>query len=234
LEISVMSADSTNASIRRMRPTPSLIISLFALLIAMSTGAYAAVTIAPKNSVVSTSIKDKNVTTQDLADKAVSKGKLEKASVNSSKIVDGSVKAADIGDSQVGLNDLSTMAKAELGHGGPAYSTHFEAGVPLSTTSTTIMSLSLPAGSYVLLSKAQIDTFNNGNIIGCDLVAGSVTDVSFVQGGAVHESQIITNNLVATLATNGSVALRCQTAGGGTISQGRLTAITVSTATNTP
>jgi hypothetical protein len=94
--------------------------------------------------------------------------------------------------------------------------------------------LSLPAGSYVLLSKAQIDTFNNGNIIGCDLVAGSVTDVSFVQGGAVHESQIITNNLVATLATNGSVALRCQTAGGGTISQGRLTAITVSTATNTP
>ena len=44
-----------------------LSISLFALVIATSTGAYAAVTIAPKNSVVSKSIKNQNVKTSDLA-----------------------------------------------------------------------------------------------------------------------------------------------------------------------
>ena len=62
---------------------------------------------------------------------------------------------------------------------------------------TTIAALNLPAGSYVLMSKAQIDTFNGGDIIDCDLVDGlGHKDQSFVQGGSSHQSQIITNNLV--------------------------------------
>jgi hypothetical protein len=108
---------------RRLRPSPSLIISIFALVIAMSAGAYA-VTIAPKNSVVSKSIKNKNVKTKDLANLAVSNGKLKDNAVNANKIQDGSVGtndigdgqvgSADIGDGQVGLNDLSTAAKTDL------------------------------------------------------------------------------------------------------------------------
>ena len=52
---------------RRLRPSPSIIISIFALVIAMSSGAYAAVTIAEKNSVVSKSIKNSHVKTKDVA-----------------------------------------------------------------------------------------------------------------------------------------------------------------------
>jgi len=212
------------------------VISLFALLIAMSTGAYAAVTIAPQNSVNSKSIKNESVKTEDLAAQAVSKGKLKKAAVNSNKILDGSVgtkdigdgqvngakildgsiDTADIGDGQVGVNDISTAAKTALSHGGPAYSTHFETGVPLPTTLTTMASLNLPTGSYVIMSKAQIDTFNGGDIIECDL--GS--DQSFVQGGSSHQSQIVTNSLVATYAgsAGGTVSLLCRSYGRGTIS----------------
>ena len=56
---------------KRLRPSPSIIISIFSLIIAMSSGAYAAVTIAEKNSVVSKSIKNKNVKTADIKPGAV-------------------------------------------------------------------------------------------------------------------------------------------------------------------
>ena len=124
-----MSNSATKVSIRGLRPSPSLIISLFALLVAMSTGAYAAVTIAPPNSVNSKSIKNENVKTEDLAAQAVSKGKLKKASVNGQKIIDGSVGTKDIGDGQ-SASTTSQPRKTALSHGGPAYSKHFETGVP--------------------------------------------------------------------------------------------------------
>jgi len=229
-----MSKDANRESVRRWRVSPSVVISLFALVIAMSTGAYAAVTIAPKNSVVSKSIKNQNVKTNDLAALAVSTKKLKDGSVNAAKIADGSIKGADIGAGQVGLEAISATAKAGLNQGGPAYSRHFEAGGPVPTTMTPMASINLPAGSYVLASKAQIDTFNGGDIVECDLVAGGSTDRSFVQGGSSHGSQIITNSLVVTFVTGGTVVWQCQTYGGGGISQGRLTAVTVSSLDNQP
>jgi hypothetical protein len=220
-----MSNNADKVSTRRLRPSSSMVISLFALLVAMSTGAYAAATIAPDNSVVSKSIKNGNVQTEDLAGHAVTKGKLEKASVNSAKILDGSV----------GTKDIASAATTALSHGGPAYSRHFETGVPIPTTVTTMASLSLPAGAYVLISKAQIDTNLGGDIIDCDLVDGlGHKDTSFVQSGNFAATQIITNNLVTTYANGGTASLQCQTFGGGTISQARLTAINVSSVTNSP
>ena len=240
-----MTIRTNKVSMRRLRPSPAMVVSLFALLIAMSTGAYAAVTIAPDNSVVSKSIKNENVKTEDLAAQAVSKGKLKKAAVNGDKILDGSVGTKDLGDGQVNsakildgsivTADIASAAKAELSHGGPAYSKHFETGFSVPTTMTTIAALNLPAGSYVLMSKAQIDTFNGGDIIDCDLVDGlNHKDQSFVQGGSSHQSQIITNNLVTTYVTGGTASLQCQTYGGGGISQVRLTAINVSSVSNSP
>ena len=84
-----MTIRTNKDSMRRLRPSPAMIVSLFALLVAMSTGAYAAVNIAPDNSVVSKSIKNENVKTEDLAAQAVTKGKLKKAAVNGDKILDG-------------------------------------------------------------------------------------------------------------------------------------------------
>ena len=83
--------NTSKVSAQRLRPSPAMIVALFALLVAMSTGAYAAVTIAPPNSVNSKAIKNESVKTEDLAAQAVTKGKLKKASVNGQKIIDGSV-----------------------------------------------------------------------------------------------------------------------------------------------
>ncbi len=108
---------------RRLRVSPSLVISVFALVIAMSAGAYAA-TIAPKNSVVSKSIKNGQVKGKDIAKNAVNSKKIKDGQVTSADIGDGQVTSADIGDGQVtsadigdgqvGLNDLSTAAKTDL------------------------------------------------------------------------------------------------------------------------
>ena len=91
---------------RRLSPSPSLIISVFALVIAMSAGAYAA-TIAPKNSVVSKSIKNKEVKSADLKPSAVQKKHLASNSVDSSKIVDGQVGSSEIADGQVGSSEIA-------------------------------------------------------------------------------------------------------------------------------
>ena len=88
---------------KRLRPSPSIIISIFALVIAMSSGAYAAVTIAEKNSVVSKSIKNGQVKSRDIAKNAVNSKKIKDGQVTSADIGDGQVTSADIGDGQVDL-----------------------------------------------------------------------------------------------------------------------------------
>lgn len=99
---------------RRLRVSPSLVISILALVVATSSGAYAAVTIAEKNSVVSKSIKNKNVKSADIKPGAVKVKQLGSNSVDGTKIADGTVGTADIGDGQVGLNDLAAATKTDL------------------------------------------------------------------------------------------------------------------------
>lgn len=227
-------SDSAGASSgRRLRPTLSLIISLFALVIAMSTTAYAT-TIAAKNSVISKSIKNGEVKTKDLARAAVTPDKLRDFSVSEDKLTDNAVNSAAIRDGQVDTNDLSAALKAELTGGSAAYSSHFEAGIPIPTVPTKMATLALPAGSYVLMAKAEIDTFNNSDIVECVLVAGTSTDQSVVTAGDVQRSQIISNSLVATFSTAGSASLECWTSLGGTIGRLRLTALSVDSLANHP
>lgn len=228
-----MSNSAGTSSGKRLRPTLSMIISLIALVIAMSTTAYAT-TIAAKNSVISKSIKNGEVKTKDLARAAVTPDKLRDFSVSEDKLTDNAVGSAAIRDGQVDTNDLSAAAKAELTGGADAYSSHFEAGIPIPTVPTKMATLALPAGSYVLMAKAEIDTFNNSDIVECVLVAGTNTDQSVVTAGDIQRSQIISNSLVATFNTAGSASLECRTSLGGTISRLRLTALSVVSLANHP
>ena len=88
---------------RRLRVSPSLVISIFALVIAMSAGAYAA-TIAPKNSVVSKSIKNGEVKARHQARRQgqAAQGRQVRAPRSPT-----AGRPADIGDGQVsGIGDL--------------------------------------------------------------------------------------------------------------------------------
>jgi hypothetical protein len=166
---------------RRLKVSPSLVISIFALVIAMSAGAYAA-TIAPKNSVVSKSIKNKNVKSADIKPGAVKVKQLGGNAVDTSKIADGTVGSADIGDGQVGLDDLATTAKTDLNDaatlggltvaqivaasGGEYIESKQAAGdVDIETvTPQTLVTLNLPhAGKYLVNARVPVDCVYDGS-----------------------------------------------------------------------
>lgn len=85
------------------------------------------------------------------------------------------------------------------------------------------------------MAKGQIDTQTAKDIVECDLVAGGAKDVSFVQGGANHESQIVANSLVYSSPVAGTATLVCTGFfGSGNLSQVRVTAIPVASVTDTP
>jgi hypothetical protein len=181
---------------------------------------------------------------------SVGRTQLKDDAVTGAKVLDKSLTGKDIQANTLGRVPKAKVAKeagtaqvaAKALVAGTAYTTANKTGGPVSAVipaaPTTFASLQVPAGSYVIDAKAQVDTFNNQGIVGCDLVAGPYTDSSFVQGAeGVHTSQMITNSLVATFPTAGLIELKCARGFPATIpgiSQIRLTAVTVGSVVTQP
>jgi hypothetical protein len=163
---------------RSLIPSPAMIVALLALIISMSAGAYAAV-IAPKNSVVSKSIKNGQVKTKDLKANAVKAGQIADGSVGSADIADGSVGSADIADGAIGLGDLSAAAKTDLNNsdtlggltvaqivaaaGGKYAEARQTGSADIETpTAQNIVSLELAAGKYLINVKVPVYCYYSG------------------------------------------------------------------------
>lgn len=87
------------------RPSPSMVVALIALVVALGGTGYAAVALAP-NSVGSPQIKPGAVKTQDLGRRAVTSSRIRNGAVNRSKLAANSVDGAKILDGSVGEADL--------------------------------------------------------------------------------------------------------------------------------
>jgi hypothetical protein len=219
-------------------PSPAMCVALLGLFVALGGTTWAAV-----------SLPAHSVGTEQLKNGAVSGEKLKPRAVTGDKVKDGSLTGVDIKLSSLGAvpqavhaatadaatrADTATRATAAI-----AYSTHLTTYGQVPAAPTVVASLRVgAAGSYVLLAKSQVDTFNN-DIVGCDLVAGSDKDTSFVQGGgtamqSVHMSQILVNSLVHTFGSADTVTLSCSGFGIGSLSQVRITAVQVGSIVNTP
>lgn len=109
------------SSIRR-HASPALLISLIALFAAVGGVAYA-VKKAPKNSVVSKSIKGGAVRNADIGDAAVTETKLADGAVTTNKLADGAVATNKL------ANDAVTGAKVA---NGSLTNTDISGGVPVS------------------------------------------------------------------------------------------------------
>jgi hypothetical protein len=168
---------------------------------------------------------------------------LKQNAVTSDKVRNHSLTGADLDLTRVGIVRTAQRAKtADLAAratlavaAGAALSTHFETGIAVPKTATAMATLQLPAGSYALTAKGQIDTSTASDIVECDLVAGTAKDVSFIQGGASHQSNIVANSLVYSSPSPGTASLVCTGFfGSGTLSQVRVTAVQVGTVSSTP
>ena len=155
-------------SIRRMRPSASMVVSIAALVISMSGVGYAVSQIGTAD------IQNGAVTTPKLHNGAVTKAKLHGNAVNGSKVIDGSIGGADVNEST-----LETVPNAAHLEGFPA-SAFERAGTvlfgqgPINTNSATALLSSSLVGMTLSTdgdtdTKTQFRVANNngsGNIIG--------------------------------------------------------------------
>lgn len=146
----------------RLRPTPALVISLLALVLAMGSGAYAAV--VAKNSVTSASIKNGEVKTKDLA----------KNAVKSKNVKDGQLTTSDLASTTVAdLNDASTVgglsvAQLVAAAGGEYVEANQAAGTAnvkvLPVNATTVTTLNIPhAGKWLINATLPVQCVYDGS-----------------------------------------------------------------------
>ena len=223
----------------------ALVTSLAAASAVLSLGGAAYVAGLPADSVGHRQLKDDavtgaNVRNGSLGGKDVRDGSLSGKDVREDSL--GTVPSAQSAQSAQSARTALVAEQAKQATvAGTAYTTGHQAGETIQATGPatgTYARLTLPAGSYVLSAKAQIDMFGNQDIVGCDLVAGPRTDSSFVQGAAdTHTSQVLSTSTVSTLAAGGVVELRCSKgfpSSSPAISQVRLTAVSVGTVVEQP
>ena len=138
----------------RKRITPSLVISLLALAVALGGVSYAAIKI-PRNSVGTAQIKKKAVTTAKLKQKAVGSGKLKRGAVRAGKLGVDAVNSAKVRDGSLLRDDFAPGQLA-----GEAWYSARETDGPLFEVSgdftPVVTTQVLPPGSYVLAARANV------------------------------------------------------------------------------
>jgi hypothetical protein len=185
---------------------------------------------------------------------SVGRTQLKDDAVNSARVQDKTLTGKDIQSNTLGTVPKAKNAKAakvadSAKVAGTAYTTANKAGGQIAATipaaPTTFASLTVPAGSYVITFKAQIDSPQGQDIVGCDLVAGQNTDTTFVQGSYASTvgtptaggTQVMANSVVSTFPTGGVIELKCAKGSAGSfphISQMRLTAVSVGSVVSQP
>ena len=169
-------------------------------------------------------------------------------------IKNGSVTTADVKNHNLKLKDFSASARSGLtgatgatgatgttGPQGPqgvqgpigpsdAFSIYNDNGTTLTGSFKTVLSLAVPAGSYVVNSKALL--FGSGGHVWCRLAAAGQFDDNDADTSSTESYATVANQLVFTTSGATSVTLNCQ--GADTLWYKKLTAIKVGSLTNTP
>lgn len=179
---------------RRLRPpSPSLVISLIALFVALGGTTYAA-----------TSLPTNSVGTAQLRQGAVTKTKINKKTIEALKGQRGPRGATGAEGPQG-----QTGQQGATGGVGPSngYSTYNPAGVFLTGDFSTLASLTLGTGSYLVTAKATV-TYPSGASVECRLLdnnIGSPLDDTEAGGATASSGVNGSISLVAPLTTQASI-----------------------------
>ena len=127
-------------------PSPAMCVALMGLSVALGGSAWAATALPARS---------------------VGTPQLKQGAVTSDKVRNHSLTGADLDLTKVGIVRSATRAKtADLATratladaAGTAFSTHFETGIVVPKTPTTVATLQLPAGSYVLMATSSSATW---------------------------------------------------------------------------
>jgi hypothetical protein len=137
----------------------------------------------------------------------------------------GKIKTGDIANQAVTNKKIkkntikgNRVDEASLGGTGTAHAIREDtaASVPAASGTTTVLSLSVPAGSYVISSKAVLAKGGTQDPVQCFLVAGGDQDRSLEAVDASNNTTVA-NLLVHTFGSSGTVTLGCDNPGGATL-----------------
>lgn len=211
----------------RHTPSPSMIVALVALFVALGGAAYAGVTLS-NNTVRSATIVNGQVKTVDLANSAVTNAKLKNNAVNSAKVKDGSLQATDLSPAAQTALKTNVAAFHADSTGGPDFLAWTGAEQVVST-------VNLPAGNFVVFAKVLAN--NNGAAqatVGCELRLGAtVIDGPRADGNIFldvgpGDRQFIPLSGRGTLAAPGTATIACVGGTDGNFGNRRIEAIQVS------
>jgi hypothetical protein len=195
--------------IRLRRPSPSLVISIIALIVALGGTATAAVIIRS-----SAQIANGAVTSADVKDGSISRRDIKDKAVDSAKIANGSV----------GIDDLSSPARAAIQNAGTqaleAFRTAGPANVEPNKSARVVTLSNIPPGTYAIFAKTVITAtppttglFNQGQTLSghCKLDAGGDTDESRALLGTpgANSPGEVTTQITRTYAQSGEASLTC-------------------------
>lgn len=197
----------------RRNLTPSLIVSVLALVVALGGVGYAA-SVLPKNSVGTKQLK--------------------RNAVVSKKVKDFSLLAKDFKRGQVPAGPQGPVGpsgpQGATGARGPSTAYRFDKNAaPLALESSPVFTevvttTTLPAGAYVLMSRANIASVGGAASVLCSIENDAAQNFTIANPGLVPLAQIAT----VTLNAPGSVSLRClEASGNATVYQASITAIQV-------
>jgi len=170
----------------RLKRSPAMVIALIALFAALG-GGYA--------------IGAGFIGTGDLKNQAVTNKKIKKKTIKANRVKPDTLTGAQINEATLSGAGTAQAVRQDTA-----------AQVPAATGATTVLTLQVPAGSYVLNSKAVLAKGGVQSPVQCFLTAGGDQDRSLEAVDAANNTTI-TNLLVHTFAGAGSVTLGCDNPG---------------------
>jgi hypothetical protein len=208
-----------------------MVVACLALLVALTGTSVAAVSqFVPRNS----------VGTAQLKNNAVARTKLRNNAINSAKVANRSLLAVDFAQGQIPAGPPGAQGPAgpagAQGPIGPSNAVFAQSGnnvLAWTGAVQVVQTLALPAGRWVVLSKALANSNDAANpSVDCTLVAGAtVIDDGFdgarVGPAAGDDREYFTYFGAVELAAAGTVELRCTATGSGNFLSRRIVAIQV-------
>ena len=197
-------------------PSPSLVLASIALILAIGGGAAFAAS---------------KIQTSDIAKQAVTNKKIAKKTIKASRVADNT-----LGGTQINESKLGSVPKADTaGVAGTGRSTFKDGATQIPPPSSkTVLSLDVPAGSYLFIAKAVLAKESAVTLISCTTTAGNDTDTSSAHIGAAANNTLV-NTVVHTFGTAGTAVFSCNNPAGSPlfVTDAKLTAIPFASLQNT-
>jgi hypothetical protein len=194
------------------RPSPALVLSVIALFVAVG-GGYA--------------IGAGKIGTSDIAKQAVTNKKIAKKTIKKSRVADDTLTGKQIDESALGA-----VPAAEVAGTGRSTFKDGATQIPAPSGGTTVLSLDVPAGSYLFIAKGVLAKAGI-TLVSCTTRAGNDTDTSQAHIDAALNGTIV-NTVVHTFNSAGTAVFECANPAGNPlfVTNAKLTAIPFAAAEN--